>query len=112
MHGVANFPTSAIGTPLEWPEAKKVASHVRSWGIEVGFQPGDASSCGGFLVTLSCSNCSPYGGMQRGKRGMRCCGATRYVFDVPYWKRRRKESEYGSRRSYELIGDHRSSISS
>lgn len=24
----------AIGTPLEWPEAKKVASHVRSWGIE------------------------------------------------------------------------------
>ncbi|KAF2822225.1 GCS-domain-containing protein [Ophiobolus disseminans] len=27
-------PTAAIGTPLEWPEAKKVASHVRSWGIE------------------------------------------------------------------------------
>ncbi|KAF2470142.1 GCS-domain-containing protein [Lindgomyces ingoldianus] len=25
---------SAIGTPLEWPEAEKVASHVRSWGIE------------------------------------------------------------------------------
>ncbi|KAF2278785.1 glutamate-cysteine ligase [Westerdykella ornata] len=24
----------AIGTPLEWPEAKKVASHVRAWGIE------------------------------------------------------------------------------
>ncbi|KAH7092248.1 glutamate-cysteine ligase [Paraphoma chrysanthemicola] len=24
----------AIGTPLEWPEAKKVAGHVRSWGIE------------------------------------------------------------------------------
>ncbi|KAF2502396.1 glutamate-cysteine ligase Gcs1 [Lophium mytilinum] len=24
----------AIGTPLDWPEAKKVASHVRSWGIE------------------------------------------------------------------------------
>ncbi|KAF2185694.1 GCS-domain-containing protein, partial [Zopfia rhizophila CBS 207.26] len=27
-------PAAAIGTPLEWPEAKKVASHVRSWGIE------------------------------------------------------------------------------
>ncbi|TKA68233.1 Glutamate--cysteine ligase [Cryomyces minteri] len=24
----------AIGTPLDWPEAKKVASHVREWGIE------------------------------------------------------------------------------
>ncbi|KAI6859708.1 hypothetical protein D0864_00510 [Hortaea werneckii] len=24
----------AIGTPLQWPEAKKVAGHVREWGIE------------------------------------------------------------------------------
>lgn len=24
----------AVGTPLEWPEAKKVAGHVREWGIE------------------------------------------------------------------------------
>jgi hypothetical protein len=24
-----------VGTPLEWPEAKKVAGHVREWGIEV-----------------------------------------------------------------------------
>ncbi|QIW96123.1 hypothetical protein AMS68_001641 [Peltaster fructicola] len=24
----------AIGTPLDWPEAKKVADHVRQWGIE------------------------------------------------------------------------------
>ncbi|PVI05239.1 putative glutamate-cysteine ligase Gcs1 [Periconia macrospinosa] len=24
----------ALGTPLEWPEAKKVASQVRAWGIE------------------------------------------------------------------------------
>lgn len=24
----------AVGTPLDWPEAKKVANHVRSWGIE------------------------------------------------------------------------------
>ena len=27
--------SSAIGTPLEWPEAKKAADHVRKWGIEV-----------------------------------------------------------------------------
>ena len=27
---------SALGTPLEWPEAKKKADHVRRWGIEVG----------------------------------------------------------------------------
>jgi hypothetical protein len=32
---LANPISRAIGTPLEWPEAKKVASHVRSWGIEV-----------------------------------------------------------------------------
>lgn len=24
----------ALGTPLAWPEAKKVASQVREWGIE------------------------------------------------------------------------------
>jgi glutamate--cysteine ligase catalytic subunit len=24
----------AVGTPLEWPEAKKNADHVREWGIE------------------------------------------------------------------------------
>ncbi|KJX96948.1 glutamate-cysteine ligase like protein [Zymoseptoria brevis] len=24
----------AVGTPLDWPEAKKVAGHVREWGIE------------------------------------------------------------------------------
>jgi hypothetical protein len=26
----------ALGTPLDWPEAKKNADHVRQWGIEVG----------------------------------------------------------------------------
>lgn len=26
---------SALGTPLEWPEAKKNANHVRDWGIKV-----------------------------------------------------------------------------
>jgi glutamate--cysteine ligase catalytic subunit len=25
----------ALGTPLAWPEAKKVAGQVREWGIEV-----------------------------------------------------------------------------
>ena len=27
-------PTRALGTPLDWPEAKKNADHVRQWGIE------------------------------------------------------------------------------
>ncbi|KAI1598689.1 glutamate-cysteine ligase [Pyrenophora tritici-repentis] len=27
-------PTIALGTPLDWPDAKKVAGQVRSWGIE------------------------------------------------------------------------------
>ena len=29
-----NLPTRALGTPLDWPEAKKNADHVRRWGIE------------------------------------------------------------------------------
>ncbi|KAF2759014.1 glutamate-cysteine ligase [Pseudovirgaria hyperparasitica] len=29
-----SFLTSALGTPLEWPEAKKIANQVRGWGIE------------------------------------------------------------------------------
>ena len=29
------YDTRAVGTPLEWPDAKKKASHVRDWGIEV-----------------------------------------------------------------------------
>jgi hypothetical protein len=24
----------ALGTPLDWPEAKKNANHVRQWGVE------------------------------------------------------------------------------
>jgi hypothetical protein len=28
----------ALGTALEWPEAKKKASQVRQWGIEVGLE--------------------------------------------------------------------------
>ena len=30
---------SALGTPLEWPEAKKNANHVRDWGIKVYISP-------------------------------------------------------------------------
>ncbi len=30
---------SALGTPLEWPEAKKNANHVRDWGIKVYIYP-------------------------------------------------------------------------
>lgn len=25
----------ALGTPLDWPEAKQNADHVREWGIKV-----------------------------------------------------------------------------
>ena len=30
-----NLLLRALGTPLEWPEAKKEANRVRTWGIEV-----------------------------------------------------------------------------
>jgi hypothetical protein len=30
-----NLLIRALGTPLEWPEAKKEANRVRTWGIEV-----------------------------------------------------------------------------
>lgn len=29
----------ALGTPLDWPEAKNNANHVREWGIKVYFYP-------------------------------------------------------------------------
>lgn len=29
-----NVVNRALGTPLDWPEAKKNANHVRQWGIE------------------------------------------------------------------------------
>lgn len=37
--------SSALGTPLEWPEAKKVADQVRNWGIEVSPGAQCASCC-------------------------------------------------------------------
>lgn len=30
---------SALGTPLEWPQAKQAADQVREWGIEVTESP-------------------------------------------------------------------------
>lgn len=33
---ISDTQTRALGTPLAWPEAKKVAGQVREWGIEVG----------------------------------------------------------------------------
>jgi glutamate--cysteine ligase catalytic subunit len=36
LAALANVISSALGTPLDWPDAKKVAGQVRSWGIEVG----------------------------------------------------------------------------
>jgi hypothetical protein len=29
----------ALGTPLDWPEAKKNADHVRQWGVKVLLSP-------------------------------------------------------------------------
>jgi hypothetical protein len=70
---LANRISRAIGTPLEWPEAKKVASHVRSWGIEV---------CTPMISSRSCSNGSgsnylQYGAMPKAKRETHFCGGTR-----------------------------------
>ena len=36
LAALTNVISSALGTPLDWPDAKKVAGQVRSWGIEVG----------------------------------------------------------------------------
>jgi hypothetical protein len=35
LHTLTKIIHSALGTPLEWPDAKKNAVHVRNWGIEV-----------------------------------------------------------------------------
>jgi len=66
--------SSALGTPLEWPEAKKVADQVRNWGIEVSPRHLRA----GIRVDVSCSNSLLSGGTPKGKRGTHCSGATRY----------------------------------
>ena len=65
----------ALGTPLDWPEAKKNADHVREWGIKVWR-----------VLTLlldgiltSKSNYFRSGTRQRASRRMRCSGVTRLV---------------------------------
>lgn len=42
---------SALGTPLEWPEAKKNANHVRDWGIKVCIS--SDSGVGGVAVAVA-----------------------------------------------------------
>lgn len=70
----------ALGTPLDWPQAKKNASHVREWGIQV---PSDS------LKSLSIglrkpSNCFRYGIVQRAKSEMRCYGVMRRAVKFLY----------------------------
>jgi hypothetical protein len=67
---------SAIGTPLDWPEAKDVAAHVRSWGIEVCLLPMVPLS-DGLVVIMYRSNYLPFGATQRARREMRFFGETR-----------------------------------
>jgi len=35
VESLPNLLLRALGTPLEWPEAKKEANRVRTWGIQV-----------------------------------------------------------------------------
>jgi hypothetical protein len=50
---LANRTSSAIGTPLEWPEAKKVAGHVRSWGIEVRLYQSIREGCSNVMAAIT-----------------------------------------------------------
>jgi hypothetical protein len=47
---------SALGTPLEWPEAKKVAGKVREWGIEVRHGGRNAAKAAECIVDLEASD--------------------------------------------------------
>lgn len=64
-----------MGTPLEWPEVKKVASNVRDWGIEVRLV---AKSGFRSVSDLVHSNCLPSGPMPKARNEMRYCGEMRY----------------------------------
>jgi hypothetical protein len=44
----------AIGTPLEWAEAKTQADHVRAWGIEVRNVAFSSATCHGAAVSSYC----------------------------------------------------------
>ena len=67
----------ALGTPLEWDEAKKRADLVRKLGIKVRGIPG-----GGEIREVELtgsSNCWRFGIRTAGMRGMCCCGVMRHV---------------------------------
>lgn len=68
----------ALGTPLDWPEAKKNANHVREWGIEVRICFLDFCMTQVLMGSWS-SNCWLFGIEQRGKKRMLCCGVMRLV---------------------------------
>lgn len=65
-----------MGTPLAWPDAKKVADHVRSWGIEVGRTWQVVLH---FRSNARHSNCFQFGGRPRERNGTRCYGGTKYA---------------------------------
>jgi hypothetical protein len=65
--------SSALGTPLEWPEAKKVADQVRSWGIEVC----DCIRRASGEADMRGSNSLLSGETRKGRRGMPFCGVMR-----------------------------------
>ena len=70
---LANAISSALGTPLDWPEAKKVAGQVRSWGIEVR----SVTTPGGLRTDVIDSNYSLSGAMLKARRGMPFFGEIR-----------------------------------
>jgi len=71
----------ALGTALEWPEAKKKAGQVREWGIEVCSRIRYVSATSGLrlLTCGSISNYLPIGAEQEVKNAMLSFGVTRYV---------------------------------
>lgn len=57
---------SAIGTPLEWTEAKKNAAHVRDWGIEVRTHSSDEISQSWSLIIATPRYMAPRKGQRTG----------------------------------------------
>lgn len=68
----------AVGTPLDWPEAKKVAGHVREWGIEVRRAKHAIASRVNAPADDLCSNYWLSGSEPKARREMLYSGETRY----------------------------------
>lgn len=72
----------ALGTALEWPEAKQKADQVRQWGIEVCNLSAIRPSWQRTDLEMSdlTSNYLPIGAGHEAKNAMFFFGATRYFF--------------------------------